>query len=176
MSIQLDTTDDTLWFDGKKVGKIEKSDSDGKLSVTLSLTYRCSPGEEHFPLIAFATELAKLDDYKEKPPPAADLTVEMPLDSIEKTFDVPRLLTEKTIKAAGYVWEFHKTDVDPWPSQLHGHDYEHGLKVDALTGDVFDVGTRALFMRLKKKYVNEMQDALRRSKDFGDTAQQLLDK
>lgn len=141
MTIQWDTFTDTLLFEGKEIGRFSKPDSEGKVTVTFTLSYRCAPSDAHLPLIALSTALSKIPEYERKRLPP-DLTVTLGEDSIAETYDVPRLLEEKQIKAGGYVWEFNKTDADPWPSALHAHDYEYDLKLDAITGDIYDVGKR----------------------------------
>lgn len=103
------------------------------------------------------------------------LAVETPEAAIDKEFDVPQLLVEKLVKRKGYVWDFHKTDADPWPSRLHGHDYEKGLKLDALTGDIYDVSTRARCKTLKKSELKLVQAELRACKDFKDLVVELID-
>jgi len=70
---------------------------------------------------------------------------------IAQEFPVRRLLTEKIVKGGGYIWNFHKTDPDLWPSALHAHDYEKDLTLDALTGDIYDAATRERCKRLSAK-------------------------
>jgi hypothetical protein len=60
------------------------------------------------------------------------LTLESDEDEVDVLSGVMRRLDEKTVKESGYKWRFHKSDADPFPSPLHGHDYERGLKIDAL--------------------------------------------
>ena len=79
--------------------------------------------------------------FPENRPLPASLEVKTPEDGIETEFDVPRFVTEKQIKRNGYIWKFHKTDADHWHSELHGHDYEKALKLDFITGSIYDVGT-----------------------------------
>jgi hypothetical protein len=69
---------------------------------------------------------------------------------------------------------FHKTDVDTWPSILHGHEYDKNLKLDALTGDIFDVATRQRCATLTEKKLKVIQEELRQSKDFADRVALLL--
>jgi hypothetical protein len=58
---------------------------------------------------------------------------------------------------------------------LHGHDYEKGLKLDVLTGRIYDVGSRQLCRTLKAKRLKSIQDELRASEDFREIVAQLLD-
>ena len=41
-------------------------------------------------------------------------------------------------RGGGGVWEFHKYDVDPWPSSPHGHNRETGEKLDLAGGWIYD--------------------------------------
>ncbi|MGY4501197.1 hypothetical protein ACVWYH_005128 [Bradyrhizobium sp. GM24.11] len=103
------------------------------------------------------------------------LTVETSEDSIAEEFEVVRYLTEKQVKRGGYIWKFHKSDADDWPSPLHGHDYDKGLKLDAITGDIYDVGTRELCKTLKASDLQAVQAKLRASKDFKEAIATLID-
>ena len=42
------------------------------------------------------------------------------------------------VRNRGEVWEFHKYDVDPWPSKPHGHNRESGEKLDLASGWIYD--------------------------------------
>ena len=42
------------------------------------------------------------------------------------------------VRNRGEVWEFHKYDVDPWPSKPHGHNRETGEKLDLASGWIYD--------------------------------------
>lgn len=46
------------------------------------------------------------------------------------------------IRNAGEVWEFHKYDLDPWPSRPHGHNRETGEKLDLANGLIYDRNRR----------------------------------
>lgn len=80
----------------------------------------------------------------------------------------------KAGEARGYIWKFHKSDTDNWPSPLHGHDYDKGLKLDAITGDIYDVGTRGRCKTLKGGDLQAVQAELRASKDFGEAVATLI--
>ena len=97
-----------------------------------------------------------------------DLVLETPEAEISELFQVRRSLNEKVVKRDGYIWNFHKNDPDHWPSNLHGHDYDKGVKLDALTGNIYDVGTREHRMKLSQKELDRIQQELRNSKDFAD--------
>jgi hypothetical protein len=170
MSLQLDPQTGALTYKGKKVG--EHTFKNGISTVRISLDYTTASDEWIVPLSWLAYGLARLPENQ---PAKPLLTIETPATAIEKEFDVPRLLTEKLVKRKGYVWEFHKNDVDPWPSPLHGHDYEKGLKLDAITGHIFDVATRKKCKTLKKKELRIVQAELRACKDFKDLVGKLID-
>jgi hypothetical protein len=102
------------------------------------------------------------------------LTVETFEDSIAEEFEVVRYLTEKQVKRGGYIWRLHKSDPDDWPSRLHGHDYDKGLKLDAIAGDIYDVGTRERCKTLKAGDLQAVQAKLRASKDFKEAVATLI--
>ncbi len=52
--------------------------------------------------------------------------------------DVPRMLTEKIVKVKGEVWEIHRYDADPFPSDPHAHNYDANLKLHLKTGALYD--------------------------------------
>jgi hypothetical protein len=65
-------------------------------------------------------------------------------------------------------WQFHKTDPDPWPSPLHGHHCEEPIKLDAITGELWEIPTRKRVGRLKREELKRIQGDLLRSKDFAE--------
>lgn len=170
MPLQLDPHTGAITYNGATIG--EHTFKDGVSTVRIALTYE-TQGEAIVPLSWLAYGLSKLP---ENMPPEPVLTIETRDVAIDKAFDVPRLLVEKLVKRKGHVWDFHKTDADPWPSRLHGHDYEKGLKLDAITGDIYDVATRARCKTLKKKELRVVQAELRACKDFKDLVNQLIDQ
>jgi hypothetical protein len=157
-------------LDGREVGEYKVVD--GKAQVRLDLTYECSPEEWVIPLSWFDNGLHRLQKYR---PPETSLQIKTSEDSIAEVFDVVRLLTEKTVKRSGYIWQFHKLDADIWPSPLHGHDYDKALKLDAITGDIYDVGSRQICKRLRLIDLKAIQDELRGSKDFRGRVLMLID-
>jgi hypothetical protein len=123
------------------------------------------------PLSWFGFGLHKLQKYQPQP---ADLQIKTEESSIAETYDVSRFITEKIIRRGGYVWDFHKADADPWPSLLHGHDYERNLKLDAIASEIYDVGTRQRCKRMKLDDLRAIQETLKVSKDFHDKAITLI--
>lgn len=59
---------------------------------------------------------------------------------------IPVHLYEKQIKVKGQIWELHKNDADPFPSDPHAHNYETGLKLDLSNGNLYK----------KKKYTDSI--------------------
>jgi hypothetical protein len=51
--------------------------------------------------------------------------------------NLPRLLTEETVKNSGEIWRIHKNDVDPFPSSPHAHNLQTGLKLHLGTGYLY---------------------------------------
>ena len=78
--------------------------------------------------------------------------------------------------ADNYNWKFNKTDKDPWPSRLHGHEYDKGLKLDATNGHIYDAATRRYRTKLKSKFLDQVHDELRHSKDFNALMAEGVDK
>ena len=156
--------DGTIKLGDKTVGS--HSFANGKHSVRLSLTYVSETDDWIVPLSWLDHGLAKIQ------PPRAPTVLTVPIgeDSVSIEENVPRLITEKKLKVAGYVWEFHKNDPDNWPSLLHGHDYEQGLKIDAITGDIFVVATKQKYATLKKKKLENLHQQIRSCSDLKSLA------
>jgi hypothetical protein len=72
------------------------------------------------------------------------------------------------------VWIFHKSDADPWPSLLHGHHNQRPLKLDAITGEIFNIHSRKCVQKLKSKELARIQAQLFSSKDFAQRAEALI--
>jgi hypothetical protein len=79
-------------------------------------------------------ELNSFDFKKFKSEILAELIEEEPL--IPE--NIPRLLTEQTIKTKGEIWQIHKSDVDAFPSVPHAHNYETGVVLHLGSGDMYD--------------------------------------
>jgi hypothetical protein len=170
MSFTFDPETSKFNSNGREIG--EHRYEDGKSYVRLTIEYETT-GEWIVPLSWLAHGLSLLPENLPKEP---DLRIETPQDGIDREFDVSRFLTEKIIRRGGYIWDFHKTDVDTWPSPLHGHDYDKNLKLDAVTGNVYDVVTRQCCKTLKPDHLKTIQSTLRTSKDFEAIAKDLLGK
>lgn len=68
------------------------------------------------------------------------------------------LLVEKRMKVGGYIWEVHKNDIDPFPSNPHAHDVESERKLHLGSGEIFlkknPVG------KIKDKHLMQIRDLL----------------
>jgi hypothetical protein len=171
MPIQFDPTTSSISYDGQIVGRYDYKD--GISRVSISLTYECSPEEWVIPLSWFAYGLAKLDKHQPQKNTVA-MVINGDETDIAEEYTVSRLLTERTFRQGGYIWVFHKSDADNWPSALHAHEYDKNLKLDALTGDIYDAATKQHCAKLKAKKLEDIHRALRQSKDFANKVAQLL--
>lgn len=163
MPLQYNPDTSEINYEGKLIGHYTLVD--GVARVTLNITYVCDPNQWIVPLSWFDYGLAILNKHKPQSK-MVSMTVETAEADILEEYPVLRFLTEKIVKRDGYIWCFHKTDTDHWPSTLHGHDYEKNLKVDAYTGDIYDIATRQRCKKLKTKELSRIQGELRSSADF----------
>jgi len=170
MSLQI-TDSGKILYKGREVG--EHRFENGKSTVTLNISYDTEWDEWWTPLSLFAIGLGELPENR---PTAADLSLETPEDGTTEELPSTRFLIERIVRQGSYIWKFHKTDVDNWPSQLHGHDYDKALKFDAITGQIYDAVTRQHCRSLKPKHLKDIQANLRASKDFAEKVAQLIDK
>jgi len=70
------------------------------------------------------------------------------------------VILKKKIKSDNRIWNFHREDVDPFPSKLHAHDYAHGEILDALTGDIYSKATKKIIRKLGKKQLRFIKQEL----------------
>lgn len=171
MPLEYDPNTSEIIYEGKVIGRY--TFEDGVARVSLDITYECDPDEWIVPLAWFACGLRHLEKHKPQEKTVA-LTLETAETEIAEEYQVRRYLTEITVKRSGYVWRFHKNDPDHWPSLLHGHDYEKHLKLDALTGDIYDAGTRYKCKKLSSKELARIHTELRSSSDFADKMTDLI--
>lgn len=68
------------------------------------------------------------------------------------------ILLEKRIKVNGHIWEIHKNDVDPFPSDPHAHSVESSVKLHLGTGDIYI--KRNIVGRIKVKELEEIRKKL----------------
>ena len=113
-----------IYYKGRKVGST--TFKDGVTTVSLNLTYEAEDGDWIVPLSHLGIGLTAI----EPPAPPTALEVHTAEGDVEP-HPGQALLLEALVKAKGYQWQFHKSDPDPWPSPLHGHDYGKGLSIRA---------------------------------------------
>jgi hypothetical protein len=101
------------------------------------------------------------------PPPWSKLSSEDEADKVRPSRPVAFLVVMAC-------WIFHKNDADPWPSILHGHHNERPLKLDAITGFIYEIKTRRHVQTVRSRELARIQMELMNSKDFGDRARALL--
>ena len=64
--------------------------------------------------------------------------------------------TKEIIKYKG-IWEIHKNDKDPFPSNPHAHNKETGEKLNLSTGEIHNIKTRQIVGKLNTKELNEIR-------------------
>ncbi|MCA3414918.1 MAG: hypothetical protein INF84_09975 [Roseomonas sp.] len=144
----------------------------GRSIVRLNLEYETA--DDWIPPLSWLAHGLSL--LNENRPAPALLELETHEDGIAEEFECVRFLTERQVRRKNFIWSFHKNDADNWPSSLHGHEYEKGLTLDVITGEVYDKSTRQLCKRLKSKDLKKIQYELRSSKDFGEAVKKFIDK
>jgi hypothetical protein len=157
-----------ILYKGKSVARL--STIGDRTVVEIKLGYEASSEDWIVPLSYLARGLAKL----EPPPPPIAAELQLGEDSIEPPGLTRVMLLEKELKAGGYNWVFHKSDPDPWPSPVHGHDYERGLVLDAATGQIFETTNRSEVGNLRKKDLLSLQKTLKQNKDLKGAANRYL--
>lgn len=70
---------------------------------------------------------------------------------------VPRKLEEVRLKAKGEIWDIHKNDADPFPSNPHAHNVQTGVKLDLSNGDLYRKRTK-LEQRVRKKDLETLRE------------------
>lgn len=65
--------------------------------------------------------------------------------------NLPSRLDEQIVKVKGEIWEIHKYDKDPCPSNPHAHNIETGYKLHLGTGELYSSKCKPLFERVKEK-------------------------
>jgi len=58
--------------------------------------------------------------------------------------DIPRHLTEQTVRVKGEAWRVHKNDADSFPSNPHAHNYETRVKLHLGSGEMFDHNRKSI--------------------------------
>jgi hypothetical protein len=170
MPLGYDSETREILYEGRVVGRYDYEN--GKVKVSLNLTYECTPDEWILPLESFANGLSRLAKHRAET--IVLLSIETDEAEIAESYPVPRSLNEKIVKGGGYKWDFHKGDPDGWPSALHAHEDEKNLKLDAITGDIYDATTRQRCERLSARELARIHAKLRQSNDFAATIAALL--
>jgi len=67
-----------------------------------------------------------------------DIVEKVTLDHSILPPKVPDILNEEEIKFKGQIWEIHKYDPDPFPSNPHAHLQGLGYKLHLGTGELFE--------------------------------------
>lgn len=75
------------------------------------------------------------EQFQRSPPP--EVLGEVEFEESILPSGVPRFLTEQQIKIKGEKWVIHKNDIDPFPSNLHAHNYQDNLVVHLGNGDLY---------------------------------------
>lgn len=170
--LKLDNETRKITYKGKEVGQIIRKD--GLSTLNLQLSIEAKDDKELLILLSsFSIELKGLSENKPNP---ESLILETDEDDIAEALKALRTLNEKQVRSNGHKWTFHKNDADNWPSKLHGHDYDNCLILDAITGEIFDSGTRNHLKTLKNMALQRIQSTLRKSNDFKEAVRNLIDK
>ena len=151
-------SDGTILYKGKVVGS--HSFADGISSVNLNISYSTHSDDWVTPISLLACGLAALEPPTER----SIFTISTSEDEIGEVYEVPTALLEHWLRHNGHKWDFHMSDVDPWPSPFHAHDYSAGLKLDVITGHIYDVVSRKKVKTLRPKVVAEIHAKLRKAK------------
>jgi hypothetical protein len=173
MPLEYDPNTSEIRYEGNIVGRYDYRD--GRAHVSLNLTYECAKEEWVVPVSWFDYGLSFLEKHKAEERIVL-LTIQTDEADIAEEYQVRRSLTEVTVKRDGYIWIFHKTNTDQWPSAFHAHDYEKHLKLDAVTGNIYDAYTRQCCKTLSSKALEKVHDKLRESRDFTSRITELLKK
>ncbi|PZP56506.1 MAG: hypothetical protein DI586_03405 [Micavibrio aeruginosavorus] len=163
--IQFNSETEEFIYKNKVVGSWKVENGHGRFH--LDITYEVDDvGISLGELLPKIAEVLKI--HAEKEPPMKDPIVILETDEIDVEPIMParRTLTEVTIKRGNHKWRFHLNDADPWPSIVHGHDYERNLKLDAFTGYIYDISTRNHCETLKKKKLNFIVAKLKENPEF----------
>lgn len=70
----------------------------------------------------------------------------------------PQTLEEKRIKVGGYIWQVHRNDADPFPSNPHAHSVDTSVKLHLGNGEVYQ--GRKNTERIKEKHLLIIRDKL----------------
>lgn len=74
---------------------------------------------------------------------------------IRKDFD--NINIKERRKEKGEIWEIHKNDKDPFPSNPHAHNIETGEKLDLNNGNIYDSRTGNVIRKMKNKDLESLK-------------------
>ena len=83
------------------------------------------------------------------------------IDEVVIPEDVSRILEEQKIKRNGRIWDIHKNDADPFPSNPHAHNYGENIKLDLSNGNFFR--HRKYLGKMKKKHLIALRNLVKHS-------------
>lgn len=83
---------------------------------------------------------------------------------------------EATVRRDGKVWQIHKNDPDPFPSDFHAHNYVDNETLDLYTGFLYKSNTRDKIAMLSKKDYKAVLINLSKRKEmvFREKANKIL--
>jgi hypothetical protein len=67
-----------------------------------------------------------------------------------------RRLDEVLVKRDGCIWQIHKNDPDPFPSNPHAHNIESGLKLDLSNGKLY-LSRKFAGKSVRRKHLKEIR-------------------
>lgn len=167
--LMFDPNSGEIRFRGKVIGSI--SHKNGKTLVEFNMIYEA--GDDWIVPLSYLRYGLREVGIAERHPTI--LFVQSSNDEVYALPDPgPALLIEKELKQGWYVWTFHKSNADSWPSPLHGHDYERGLTINGIDGNIYDSATRTLVKTLKTKTLQRLHENIWKCKDLEALAYQHL--
>jgi hypothetical protein len=69
-----------------------------------------------------------------------------------------RRTDEQIIKVKGEVWEIHRYDKDPCPSNPHAHNVETGHKLHLVTGELFNYKCKPLNRKVSRAHLSALRE------------------
>lgn len=152
---------------------VHRTQVNGISRVTIQITYECQLSEWMVPVSWLDRGVAELARHQcaEK---NVILTLTTNESDIEERYEVRRTLRERAVAGVQYIWRFHESNPESWPSPLDGHDYERGLVLDATAGRIYDAYTRNCCEKLSRRALARVQAELLASPYFGPKAARLL--
>lgn len=70
-------------------------------------------------------------------------------------------LYEQIVKSKGEIWDVHKYDSDPLPSNPHAHNKETGHKLHLGNGELYDATNNPLNKSIKKKALLDIRNKIK---------------